>query len=123
MEEALIVLPFEHVEKLIHLLLKMISSHLEVEYCCNVLLYLLKLHHTAICNRKSLFNELELLWQRLRQQLVEKKNRIGFNLAGMKYLKRQIDDERTGFVQEIAATPSASSAFNSKKKRKATTEA
>ncbi|KAF1314370.1 Wd repeat-containing protein 3, partial [Globisporangium splendens] len=123
MEEALIVLPFEYVEKLIHLLLKVISSHLEVEFCCNVLLHLLKLHHTAICNRKSLFNELELLWQRLRQQLVEKKNRIGFNLAGMKYLKRQIDDERTGFVQEIAATPSASAAFNNKKKRKATTEA
>lgn len=116
MEEALIVLPFEHVEKLIGLLLQLISSHLEVEFCCNVLLYLLKLHHTAICNRKQLFNELELLWQRLRQQLVEKKNRIGFNLAGMRYLKRQVDEERTGFVQEIAAAPSAS-----KKKRKSTT--
>ncbi|TYZ65719.1 hypothetical protein PybrP1_006267 [[Pythium] brassicae (nom. inval.)] len=113
MEEALIVLPFEHVEKLIGLLLQLISSHLEVEFCCNVLLYLLKLHHTAICNRKQLFNELELLWQRLRRQLVDKKNRIGFNLAGLRYLKRQVDDERTGFVQEIAAAPSAS-----KKKRK-----
>lgn len=123
MEEALIVLPFESVEKLIALLLQLISSHLEVEFCCNVLLYLLKLHHSAICNRKQLFNELELLWQRLRQQLVEKKNRIGFNVAGMKYLKRQIDEERTGFVQEIASTSSSSNAANAfggnKKKRKA----
>ncbi|DBA00189.1 TPA: hypothetical protein N0F65_007814 [Lagenidium giganteum] len=112
MEEALIVLPFESVEKLIHLLLKMISSHLEVEFCCQVLLFLLKQHNTAICNRRNLLNELELLWQRLRQQLTEKKNRIGFNLAGLKYLKRQIDEERTGFVQEIAPT-------TSNKKRKA----
>ncbi|KAE8882058.1 hypothetical protein PF005_g11524 [Phytophthora fragariae] len=47
--------------------------------------------------------ELELLWQRLRSQLVENKSHIGFNLAGLKYLKRTIDEERTGFVQEIAA--------------------
>ncbi|GAB9472776.1 Wd repeat-containing protein 3 [Globisporangium polare] len=124
MEEALIVLPFESVEKLIALLLQLISSHLEVEFCCHVLLFLLKLHHSAICARKQLFNELELLWQRLRQQLVEKKNRIGFNVAGMKYLKRQIDDERTGFVQEIASSSvSASNAFGgNKKKRKAAAE-
>lgn len=116
MEEALIVLPFEYVEKMIDLLLQMISSHLEVEFCCNVLLVLLKLHHTAICNRPTLLNALELLWQRLRQQLTEKKNRIGFNLAGMKYLKRQIDEERTGFVQEIAA-PAAANGSNKKRKK------
>ncbi|KAE9111040.1 hypothetical protein PF007_g11623 [Phytophthora fragariae] len=40
---------------------------------------------------------------RLRSQLVENKSHIGFNLAGLKYLKRTIDEERTGFVQEIAA--------------------
>jgi U3 small nucleolar RNA-associated protein 12 len=117
MEEALIVLPFDYVERLIRLLLQLISSHLEVEFCCRVLLFLLKLHNSAICARVGLFNELELLWQRLRSQLVENKSRIGFNLAGLKYLKRAIDEERTGFVQEIAATP-ASGPGRNKKKRK-----
>ncbi|KAF4029940.1 Dip2/Utp12 Family [Phytophthora infestans] len=117
MEEALIVLPFDYVERLIRLLLQLISSHLEVEFCCRVLLFLLKLHNSAICARVGLFNELELLWQRLRSQLVESKSRIGFNLAGLKYLKRTIDEERTGFVQEIAAAP-ASGAGRNKKKRK-----
>ncbi|KAL4144980.1 hypothetical protein PRNP1_012654 [Phytophthora ramorum] len=116
MEEALIVLPFDYVERLIRLLLQLISSHLEVEFCCRVLLFLLKLHNSAICARVGLFNELELLWQRLRSQLVENKSRIGFNLAGLKYLKRTLDEERTGFVQEIAATPA--SGRNNKKKRK-----
>jgi len=111
------VLPFDYVERLIRLLLQLISSHLEVEFCCRVLLFLLKLHNSAICARVGLFNELELLWQRLRSQLVENKSRIGFNLAGLKYLKRAIDEERTGFVQEIAATP-ASGPGRNKKKRK-----
>ncbi|CAI5738910.1 unnamed protein product [Hyaloperonospora brassicae] len=114
MEEALIVLPFDYVERVIRLLLQLISSHLEVEFCCRILLFLLKLHNSAICARVGLFNELELLWQRLRSQLVENKSRIGFNLAGLKYLKRMVDEERTGFVQEIAAT----STSRSKKKRK-----
>lgn len=118
MEEALIVLPFEYVERLIRLLLALISSQLAVEYCCQVLLHVLTLHHTAICNRAELFSELELLWQRLRAQLVAGKNRIGFNLAGLKYLKRQIDDERTGFVEEIAAAPRSGKA-GARKKRKA----
>ncbi|KAG2527440.1 hypothetical protein JM18_003860 [Phytophthora kernoviae] len=123
MEEALIVLPFDYVERLIRLLLQLISSHLEVEFCCHVLLFLLKLHNSAICARVGLFNELELLWQRLRTQLVENKNRIGFNLAGLKYLKRTIDEERTGFVQEIAATPASGAGRNKKKRKVAATEA
>ncbi|TDH66408.1 hypothetical protein CCR75_008803 [Bremia lactucae] len=117
MEEALLVLPFDYVERLIRLLLQLISNHLEVEFCCRVLLFLLKLHNSAICARVELFNELELLWQRLRSQLVESKSRIGFNLAGLKYLKRTIDEERTGFVQEIAPIP-ASGNGQTKKKRK-----
>uniref|UniRef100_A0AAV1V9J5 Small-subunit processome Utp12 domain-containing protein n=1 Tax=Peronospora matthiolae TaxID=2874970 RepID=A0AAV1V9J5_9STRA len=114
MEAALIVLPFDYVERVIRLLLQLISSHLELEFCCRVLLFLLKLHNSAICARVGLFTELELLWQRLRSQLVESKSRIGFNLAGLKYLKRMVDEERTGFVQEIASTSSS----RSKKKRK-----
>jgi U3 small nucleolar RNA-associated protein 12 len=106
------------VERLIRLLLALISSQLAVEYCCQVLLHVLTLHHTAICNRAELFSELELLWQRLRAQLVAGKNRIGFNLAGLKYLKRQIDDERTGFVEEIAAAPRRGKA-GARTKRKA----
>ncbi|GLD97227.1 hypothetical protein PINS_up005910 [Pythium insidiosum] len=122
LEESLLVLPFEYVESLIHLLLGLISHHLEVEFCCHVLLYLLKQHHAAIAQRRQLFDELELLWQRLRQQLVAHKNRVGFNLAGMKYLKRQLDEERTGYVEEIAATPSSTNASKkagaAKKQRK-----
>ncbi|KAK1942112.1 WD repeat-containing protein 3 [Phytophthora citrophthora] len=117
MEEALIVLPFDYVERLIRLLLQLISSHLEVEFCCRVLLFLLKLHNSAICARVGLFNELELLWQRLRSQLVDNKSRIGFNLAGLKYLKRTIDEERTGFVQEIAAAPASGTGRNKKKRK------
>lgn len=123
MEEALIVLPFEYVERLIRLLLALISSQLAVEFCCQVLLHVLTLHHTAICNRAELFSELELLWQRLRAQLVAGKNRIGFNLAGLKYLKRQIDEERTGFVEEIAAAPSSSKAAGRKKRKTNATSA
>ncbi|KAL7688663.1 putative guanine nucleotide-binding protein, beta subunit [Plasmopara halstedii] len=113
MEAALIVLPFDYVERLIRLLLQLISCRLELEFCCHVLLFLLKLHNSAICSRMGLLNELELLWQLLRSQLVESKNRIGFNLAGLKYLKRTIDEEKTGFVQNISAP-----AERNKKKRK-----
>ncbi|CAH0521766.1 unnamed protein product [Peronospora belbahrii] len=114
MEEALIVLPFDYVERLIRLLLQLISSHVELEFCCRVLLFLLKLHNSAICARVGLFTELELLWQRLRSQLVESKSRIGFNLAGLKYVKRTIDEEQTVFLQEISAVPGRNT-----KKRKA----
>ncbi|KAF0691804.1 Aste57867_17075 [Aphanomyces stellatus] len=104
MEEALMVLPFEYVKKLLSYLLQLIAAEMEVEICCNCVLFLLRLHHHQIVASTTLLGELDSMWSSLRNQLVTSKNRIGFNLAGMKYIKRQIDQHKTAFVEELGPT-------------------
>nr|CCA24409.1 conserved hypothetical protein [Albugo laibachii Nc14] len=101
LEEALLVLPIERILKLIRLLLAMISNHLDVEFCCHVLLIILTVHHTQVNQQKDLLNDLELLWLRLRKQLQAQKSRIGFNLAGLRFISRQIQDEKHAFIVEV----------------------
>ncbi|RHY90004.1 hypothetical protein DYB35_008501 [Aphanomyces astaci] len=107
MEEALMVLPFEYVKKLLSYLLQLIAAEMEVEICCNCVLFLLRVHHHQIVTNTSLLGELDTMWGSLRAQLVSSKNRIGFNLAGMKYIKRQVDHNKTGYVEELGGVPSA----------------
>ncbi|OQS00897.1 hypothetical protein ACHHYP_02153 [Achlya hypogyna] len=103
LEEALLVLPFDYVEKLIKFLLQLIAAGLEVELCCSSVLFLVKVHHNQIVANTSLLGELDALWHSLRTSLVAGKNRIGFNLAGMKYIKRQVDASKTAFFEEAPA--------------------
>ncbi|ETW10259.1 hypothetical protein H310_00608 [Aphanomyces invadans] len=105
MEEALMVLPFEYVKKLLSYLLQLIAAEMEVEICCNCILFLLRVHHHQIVTNTILLGELDTMWGSLRAQLVSSKNRIGFNLAGMKYIKRQVDQTKTGYIEELGAAP------------------
>ncbi|KAH9114418.1 hypothetical protein AeMF1_011499 [Aphanomyces euteiches] len=107
MEEALLVLPFEYVKKLLSYLLQLIAAEMEVEICCNCVLYLLRLHHHQIVGTTGLLGELDSMWGSLRNQLVASKNRIGFNLAGMKFIQRQISQHKTGYVEELGGQPAA----------------
>ncbi|KDO29053.1 hypothetical protein SPRG_06108 [Saprolegnia parasitica CBS 223.65] len=103
LEEALLVLPFDYVQKLIKYLLQLIAAELEVELCCNSILFLVKVHHNQIVANASLLGELDTLWHSLRTNLVSAKNQIGFNLAGMKYIKRQVEANKTGYFEEPPA--------------------
>lgn len=116
LEEALLVLPIERILELIRLLLSMVSNHLDVEFCCHVLLIILTVHHTQVNQQKDLLNDLELLWSRLRTQLQAQKSRIGFNLAGLRFISRQIQDDKRVFVVE--ADPMQNKPSHKKKKAK-----
>ncbi|OQS02446.1 hypothetical protein THRCLA_05180, partial [Thraustotheca clavata] len=91
LEEALLVLPFDYVQKLIKFLLQLIAAELEVELCCNSVLFLVKVHHNQIVANTSLLGELDTLWNSLRQNLLANKNRIAMGACYDTYNARDID--------------------------------
>lgn len=106
LEEALLVLPFDYVQRLIPIFVKLlVQSRNEMELCLKCILHLLRMHHEAICAQRSLILELDALWTHLRAQLGNQKDRVGCNLAGMKYLKRQFEANKTIHYIEDRSKP------------------
>ena len=100
------VLPYNHVEILLGQLLGLIKSGLEVELCCRCVLFLLKIHQKQIVANRSLLGALDEMWTGLRTEIKQQKDRMGYNLAAMRFLKRQIVDGATVFLGDEASGPS-----------------
>lgn len=100
MEEALIVLPFDTVQRLISYLLQLVRANIQTEKCLNCLLYLLRVHHEQIIANRSLLHELDEMWLHLRQHIAHDKDTVGFNLAGMRFLKRRVIQSKTVYLDD-----------------------
>lgn len=124
LEQALLILPFVHVGRLISYLVKLLKANLEVELCVRVSAFLLSIHQTQVVATHSLLEELDELRNLVRQRIDDYRNRIGLNRAGLTLLKRSMDENKTAYLRitdgEPTATPSA--AKKSKKRRKNTSQ-
>ena len=94
LEEALLVLPFEGVNDLIHFLTEMITERMQVELVSRVLFFVLRLHHLQIVSNQSLRQDIELLKLSVRAQLEDHKQTLGFNMAGLKYIQRVVQEKQ-----------------------------
>eukprot|EP00003_Mantamonas_plastica_P002991 TRINITY_DN1240_c0_g2_i2.p1 TRINITY_DN1240_c0_g2~~TRINITY_DN1240_c0_g2_i2.p1 ORF type:complete len:215 (-),score=93.11 TRINITY_DN1240_c0_g2_i2:94-738(-) len=97
MEEALLVLPFASVLVLLQYLNHWLRANERVELVSRVLAYLLKFHHTQLINSAGALGVLSQLEQASKVRVGEQRDVIGFNLAGMKFLQREIEKKTDVF--------------------------
>jgi U3 small nucleolar RNA-associated protein 12 len=102
LEECLLVLPFAAVAHLLSHIGTWINQGNNVELCTRVFLFILRLHHHQIIVNKKLQPILEQIRVASQRALQKTKDSIGFNKAGMVFLKRQIEFETSSeFFEEF----------------------
>ena len=93
MEQALLVLPFHLVEKLLEILRDLVRESLDPELTARVVIFLLRLHHSAITASRALRPVLRELCTDVQKSLSLNRDRIGFNIAGLKMIKRNAEED------------------------------
>uniref|UniRef100_A0A8C0QM05 WD repeat-containing protein 3 n=1 Tax=Chelonoidis abingdonii TaxID=106734 RepID=A0A8C0QM05_CHEAB len=100
LEESLLVLPFSYVPDLFVLFNEHVQRGSEVELLCRALLFLLRIHFGRITSNQLLVTVIENLKKTTISRVSEVRNVLGFNMAGLQFLKREIEakDEVTFFA-------------------------
>ncbi|NXS80009.1 WDR3 protein, partial [Erpornis zantholeuca] len=113
LEESLLVLPFSYVPDLLRLFNEYIQLGSDVELLCRALLFLLKIHFGQITSNQMLVTVIENLKKTTISRVREARDVLGFNMAGLQFLKREIEakDEVTFFAD-------ATERFEEKKRKR-----
>ncbi|XP_063150707.1 WD repeat-containing protein 3 [Candoia aspera] len=113
LEESLLVLPFSYVPDLLMLFNQYLQLGLEVELLCRVLLFLLRIHFGQITSNQLLIQVMENLKKTTISRVSQVRDVLGFNMAGLQFLKREIEarDEVTFFAD-------ATDRFEDKKRKR-----
>ncbi|EJU06188.1 WD40 repeat-like protein [Dacryopinax primogenitus] len=98
--DALLVLPFAKVVSLMHYLDDWAQREWNVALTSRILVFLLKLHHHQIVANRTMRTILIPLRIHLRAALKRQKEAIGYNLAAMRYIRRQDEATRTAELYE-----------------------
>lgn len=88
LEEAMLVLPFAFVLRLLALLDEWIQLGWKLELSCRVLFFLLATHQDQLIANRSHRAMLDSLRTKTRAAIEQQKNMVGFNLAALNYAKR-----------------------------------
>ncbi|XP_053396135.1 WD repeat-containing protein 3-like [Mercenaria mercenaria] len=113
LEEALLVLPFQYVIDLLKLLDEFITNGWDIELNCRCLFFLLRVHHGQITACQELLPVVDRLRKITVEKLTTLRDRVGFNLTGLQFLQRDIEQsEETMFFMD------ATDRFKEKKKKK-----
>lgn len=92
-EQALLILPFHHVAAFLGFAERLIGEGKRVELCAQCVFFLLRVHHAQITASTELKPVVERLVRNTRRHLMEQRDVIGFNLAAMNYMKRELELE------------------------------
>nr|CAB3226290.1 WD repeat-containing protein 3 [Phallusia mammillata] len=91
LEESLLVMPFSYVPDLLTLLNTFVTRGREVELVCRVMFFLLRVHHGRITSNQMLVEVLDDLRRNTQVKVDQLKDRIGFNIAALGHMRRQIE--------------------------------
>ncbi|KAI0347395.1 WD40 repeat-like protein [Trametopsis cervina] len=98
--DALLVLPFGKVVSLMHYLNYWAQREWNLILTSRVIFFLLKTHHHQIVANRIMRTALIPLRKHLRDALRKQKDTISYNLAALKYIKRQSDAQLTAEFYE-----------------------
>ncbi|XP_042722780.1 WD repeat-containing protein 3 [Lagopus leucura] len=113
LEESLLVLPFSYVPDLLRLFNEHIHLGAEIELLCRALLFLLKIHFGQITSNQMLVTVIENLKKTTISRVSEARDVLGFNMAGLQYLKREIEAK-----DEVMFFADATDRFEEKKRKR-----
>ncbi|XP_046860698.1 WD repeat-containing protein 3-like [Xenia sp. Carnegie-2017] len=100
LEESLLVLPFDYVIDVLKLLLEWIKNGWETELSCRCLFFLLRIHHNKIISIPELLPVIDSIRSHCRSRVREMKDTVGFNLAGLQFIQRQLENRDVTFFGE-----------------------
>ncbi|CAF3150336.1 unnamed protein product [Rotaria sp. Silwood2] len=115
LEAMLLLLPFDYVQKLLSLLVYYLDRFQSPELCVKCAVFLIKIHHGVLTSSHQYLNIVEQLRTCCIDTVEKLRNNVGFNLAGLKLIRRQIE-EQNDVILFADATQKLSS--NETKKRK-----
>ena len=120
LRDALLTLPFATVPALFTFLRLFAERRLDVPLTCRVLFLALRAHHRQlVAARGPLRTDLERLRRGLRAALTEHKHRLGFNLAALRVVDRQILDAAVKDYVDDTWDDDAGDGGDQKKKKRA----
>ena len=118
--DALLVLPFSALPALFTFIALWVRRGWNVTLTCRVLFLALRAHHRQlVAARGPLRTDLERLRRGLRAALTEHKHRLGFNLAALRVVDRQILDAAVKDYVDDTWDDDAGDGGDQKKKKRA----
>ncbi len=122
LEQALLVLPFHFVVRLLRLLIEISQqAQYDAELCCRCSVFLLRCHFQQIVSARALIPEIQSLQGAVRSQIAGLRKLVGTNVAGLRHMKRLHENNSLRFVhgtEEVLASPSSETLRKQSKKRK-----
>jgi U3 small nucleolar RNA-associated protein 12 len=94
LEQSLLVLPLNHVERLMHYLIVNLQRHKGVELCAKISVFLIKAHQKAIVANRTMMTPLRELQTLVRKRTTEIRDTVGFNLAAIKMVSRIANEKK-----------------------------
>ncbi|KAI5799152.1 hypothetical protein DFH27DRAFT_501148 [Peziza echinospora] len=90
LQDALLVLPFEKVEKLLRFLDIWAKNEWHIPLTSKILFFILRTHHKQLVASKTMRPMLDSVRQNLRRALERQKDEMGYNLAATKFLLKGV---------------------------------
>ena len=100
LQDALLVLPFATIPPLFTFLNMFATQSMNIQLTCRVLFFMLKIHHSQIVASKSMKPMLGGLRRNLRKALNRQKDEMGYNLAALKVIGAQINENTVDYVDD-----------------------
>mmetsp|Transcript_36995 Transcript_36995/g.60393 ORF Transcript_36995/g.60393 Transcript_36995/m.60393 type:complete len:541 (-) Transcript_36995:50-1672(-) len=94
LEQSLLVLPLNHVERLMHYLIVNLQRHKGVELCAKISVFLIKAHQGQIVANRTMMTPLRELQSLVRKRTTEIRDTVGFNLAAMRMVTRIANEKK-----------------------------
>jgi len=108
LDQALLLLPFDAVHKLLKRLLPLLLAAPHAELMARCVLFLLKVHHKTIVSNRSLLQLLHKLDRALRGRLEREQATLGYNLAAMRFVRSSVEQaSATAFFDDALAVKHA----------------
>ena len=98
LEQALLVLPFDYVVRLIRMLIKLSELGHDLELCCRASIFLLRCHFSQITASRVLVNEILCLRKLIRHSVGGFRDLIGVNLAALRHVKRAVESDKEDYA-------------------------
>ncbi|XP_039098687.1 WD repeat-containing protein 3 isoform X2 [Hyaena hyaena] len=113
LEESLLVLPFSYVPDVLKLFNEFIQLGSDIELLCRCLFFLLRIHFGQITSNQMLVPVIEKLKETTISKVSQVRDVIGFNMAGLEYLKRECEAK-----SEVMFFADATSHLEEKKRKR-----
>jgi len=98
LEQALLVLPLDQMQRLLQALLLLLQESVEVELCWRCVLFLLQTHHHTLLHCRALVPALTQLRGECKERLRRWREGVAMNVEGLRLLKREVEEEKQAFV-------------------------